>query len=74
MKRATFNISMPEQMRQFVEQRARGGRYGSVSEYIRDLIRCDQNVAATEAAAPPQLRSPNMPSPRMFDVPAFRRR
>jgi Arc/MetJ-type ribon-helix-helix transcriptional regulator len=50
---------MPEPMRKFVEQRARGGRYGSVSEYIRDLIRRDQNLLRREPA-PPEGRRPEM--------------
>jgi len=62
MKRSTFNISMPETMRKYVEQRAGGGGYGSVSEYIRELIRQDQDLVrraplATELRDPPRLTS-----------------
>lgn len=42
MGRATFNISMPASMREYVEKRVNGGRFGSVSEYFRDLVRKDQ--------------------------------
>ncbi len=35
---------MPESMRLFVEDKVDGGGYGSVSEYIRELIRVDQRA------------------------------
>lgn len=46
--RAKLNISMPESMLKFVESRGRG-RYNSISEYIRELIRNDQNALRREA-------------------------
>ncbi|MFA7414059.1 MAG: type II toxin-antitoxin system ParD family antitoxin [Rhizobium sp.] len=39
---ATMNISLPEQMKSWVEEQAQGGRYGNASDYVRDLIRRDQ--------------------------------
>ena len=44
---ATMNVSLPDEMKQWVEQQASSGRYGNSSDYIRDLIRKDQQ-AATE--------------------------
>lgn len=44
MSRTTFNISLPEAMGSYVRRRAKD-RYGSVSEYIRELIRNDQRRA-----------------------------
>ena len=38
----TMNVSLPEQMKAWVEAQTRGGRYGNASDYIRDLIRRDQ--------------------------------
>jgi antitoxin ParD1/3/4 len=38
----TMNISLPDAMRDYIEQQVEAGGYGSVSEYIRDLIRQDQ--------------------------------
>jgi antitoxin ParD1/3/4 len=38
----TMNISLPEPMKDFVEARARSGSYANVSDYVRDLIRRDQ--------------------------------
>ena len=39
---ATMNVSLPEQMKAWVESQANSGRYGNASDYIRDLIRRDQ--------------------------------
>jgi antitoxin ParD1/3/4 len=40
---ATMNVSLPERMKEWVESQAKGGRYGNASDYIRDLIRRDQD-------------------------------
>lgn len=39
---ATMNVSLPDQMKQWVEAQARSGRYSNASDYVRDLIRRDQ--------------------------------
>ena len=39
---ATMNISLPNPMRDWVEQQIQGGRYSNNSDYVRDLIRRDQ--------------------------------
>ena len=39
---ATMNVSLPDQMKAWVEEQARGGRYGNASDYVRDLIRRDE--------------------------------
>lgn len=39
---ATMNVSLPEQMKDWVERQAQSGRYGNASDYVRDLIRKDQ--------------------------------
>jgi antitoxin ParD1/3/4 len=39
---ATMNISLPDQMKNWVEEQAGGGRHGNASDYVRDLIRRDQ--------------------------------
>lgn len=38
----TMNISLPETMKTFVEERLTNDGYGTVSEYVRELIREDQ--------------------------------
>ena len=39
---ATMNISLPNPMRDWVEAQIEGGRYSNNSDYVRDLIRRDQ--------------------------------
>ncbi len=38
----TMNVSLPDQMKDWIETRIDAGHYHNVSEYIRDLIRRDQ--------------------------------
>lgn len=39
---ATMNVSLPGPMKDWVEAQADTGRYSNASDYIRDLIRRDQ--------------------------------
>lgn len=39
---ATMNISLPDQMKQWVEDQTKDGRYANSSDVIRDLIRREQ--------------------------------
>ena len=43
---ATMNVSLPDPMKDWVEAQARTGRYSNASDYVRDLIRRDQERAA----------------------------
>lgn len=47
---ATMNVSLPDPMKEWVEERAATGRYANASDYVRDLIRRDQERAAKIAA------------------------
>jgi antitoxin ParD1/3/4 len=47
---ATMNISLPDPMKGWVEEQARSGRYSNVSDYVRDLIRRDQERSHKIAA------------------------
>lgn len=38
----TMNISLPDNLKGFIDSRVRAGGYSSVSEYVRDLVREDQ--------------------------------
>ena len=42
MATETMNISLPEQLRGFVDAQVQGGTYGSASEFVRELIRNEQ--------------------------------
>lgn len=44
----TMNISLPDQLKEFVDGQVGSGRYSSVSEYVRDLIRDDEKRKAQE--------------------------
>ena len=47
---ATMNISLPDPMKLWVEAQAETGRYSNASDYVRDLIRRDQERADKIAA------------------------
>lgn len=38
-----MNVSLPDELRSYVDEQVEGGRYGSTSEYVRELIRRDQD-------------------------------
>jgi antitoxin ParD1/3/4 len=44
----TMNISLPDPLKEFVDGQIAEGRYSSVSEYIRELIRDDEKRKAQE--------------------------
>ncbi len=39
---ATMNVSLPDPLKAWVEDRVKSGRYANASDYVRDLIRRDQ--------------------------------
>lgn len=41
---ATMNVSLPDPMKDWIAAQIAGGRYASSSDYIRDLIRRDQEI------------------------------
>ena len=47
---ATMNVSLPGELKEFADEQASGGRYGSASEYVRELIRRDQDRARLRGA------------------------
>jgi antitoxin ParD1/3/4 len=44
----SMNISLPDPLKQFVDGQIAQGRYSSVSEYVRELIRADEKRKAEE--------------------------
>ena len=40
----TMNVSLPAVLKRFVERRVRDDGYGNTSEYVRELIRRDQEA------------------------------
>ena len=41
---AQMNISIPDKLKGWVESRVAEGRYSSTSDYVRDLVRRDQEA------------------------------
>lgn len=39
---STMNVSLPDELKSFVDERVGLGGFGSTSEYVRDLIRRDK--------------------------------
>lgn len=72
---ATMNVSLPDPMKAWVERQAESGRYGNASDYIRDLIRRDQErreaLAALQAAITEGVESG---APEPLDMVSFKRR
>ena len=58
---ATMNVSLPDPMKAWVEAQVNGGQYGNASDYVRDLIRRDQQdreqIKAIQAAITKGLES-----------------
>ena len=42
-----MSFALPETLRDYIDERVRSGEYGNTSEYLRDLIRRDQQTQAT---------------------------
>ncbi|QIG78683.1 type II toxin-antitoxin system ParD family antitoxin [Stakelama tenebrarum] len=54
---AQMNVSIPEALKAWVESRVAEGRYSSSSDYIRDLVRRDQEAEAVKAREIARLRA-----------------
>lgn len=54
----TMNISLPDTLRAFVDDRVTQGDYGTSSEYVRELIRRDQERLRLRAALIEGAESP----------------
>jgi antitoxin ParD1/3/4 len=42
-----MSFALPESLRDYIDARVRSGEYGNTSEYLRELIRRDQQEQAT---------------------------
>ena len=45
---AQMNVSLPDQLKGWAEQRVAEGRYSSTSDYVRDLVRRDEERAKVD--------------------------
>lgn len=72
---ATMNISIPDKMKLWVERQAGAGRYSNISDYVRDLIRRDQERQAAIASLQNAIDEGLADSTaRDFDVNTFKKR
>jgi putative addiction module CopG family antidote len=56
MATATLNISLPETQRLFIEEKIKKEGYGTISEYVRELIREEQRKEERKALQQELLR------------------
>lgn len=64
---ATMNISLPESLKSFVDERVKSRGYGSHSEYMRDLVRKDELEAAKDKMRSLLMEGLNSPPGRSWD-------
>ena len=51
MEKATLTISLPRTMKDYIEAKLQEGRFSTPSEYIRSLIRDDQDITGKSEQA-----------------------
>jgi antitoxin ParD1/3/4 len=63
MAMQTMTISLPSDMREYIDNRTQTGGFGNASEYVRDLIRRERDRRAQQLLEEQlinNLRSPNI--------------
>jgi antitoxin ParD1/3/4 len=60
----TMNIALPDALKSFVKERVAAGGFGTVSEYVRDLIRADKKQLAKQQVEAEILRGLASGEPR----------
>jgi len=72
---ATMNVSLPDPMKAWIETRLKDGRFSNTSDYVRHLIRRDQErmqaLETLQQAIDDGVRSGD---PEPFDFKAFKAR
>jgi len=73
---ATMNVSLPDPLKAWVEAQAESGRYSNASDYVRDLIRKDQDERAQKHDALQRMITEGMESggAKSLDMAAFKKR
>ena len=64
----TMNVSLPDSLKNFVDEQVSGRGYGTSSEYIRELIRRDQDRQRLRTLL---LEGVSSPSARLADEAYF---
>lgn len=74
-QRSTMNISLPENMKNWIEKQSCSGRYSNVSDYVRSLVRKDQERQAAIMALQLAIdEGMDSGAPQPFDRQAFKAR
>jgi len=63
----TMNISMPDSLKSFIDERAKSRGFGSNSEYLSDLVRKDEIESAKEQLRGHIEQGLNSPANRTWD-------
>jgi antitoxin ParD1/3/4 len=63
----TMNISLPESLKSFVDERVKARGYSSHSEYLRDLVRKDELEAAKDKMRALLIDGLSSPQGRSWD-------
>jgi antitoxin ParD1/3/4 len=72
---ATMNVSLPDPMKEWVESQSLEGRFSNASDYVRHLIRKDQERQAALAALQAEITlGIESGQARPFDDAAFKAR
>ncbi len=72
---ATMNVSLPDPMKDWVEDQTRGGRFSNSSDYVRHLIRKDQERVSALAAFQAEITAGlESGAAQPFDAMAFKAR
>jgi antitoxin ParD1/3/4 len=72
---ATMNVSLPDPMKAWVEAQTDNGRYSNASDYVRDLIRKDQErQAAIDVLQRAINEGLSSGAPEPFDAATFKQR
>ena len=72
---STMNISLPEQMKTWVEEQTEDGKFSNSSDYVRHLIRRDQERAeAVRLIKAEYEKGLASGEPEPFDAEAFKKR
>lgn len=72
---ATMNVALPDPMKTWVEARLKDGSFSNTSDYVRHLIRRDQERAQVIEALQQAIdEGVNSGAPEPFDFKAFKAR
>lgn len=72
---ATMNVSIPDAMKDWVERQTEAGRYSNASDYVRALIRQDQDRQVALAILQSAISDGLASGPAVaFDPAAFKAR